>query len=286
MSTRCITPFYRKEDSLTPLPCGKCPPCVQRRTSGWSFRLSKEGERSCSSLFVTLTYDTQYVPIVGTQKTLDKEDIQLFFKRLRKRHDRKKRLYKKLNIPHEPIKYYCAGEYGTKRWRPHYHIILFNAEHQDVIDAWVHPKEKKAIGEVHFGTVEEASIQYSLKYISKPKRIPHWPGDKRQPEFALMSKNLGTNYLTERMIRWHISDLENRNLIMLPGGKKAPLPRYYREKIYNSEQWGFLKGVLEKAGKFREQIARLNNDNYEWDKVESDKAQFRKMYKNSNVGHL
>jgi len=66
MSSRCITPFYKKEKfkgENIPFPCGKCPPCKKRRTSGWSFRLMKEEERSKSALFVTLTYDTEYVPI-------------------------------------------------------------------------------------------------------------------------------------------------------------------------------------------------------------------------------
>lgn len=178
MSTRCITPFYRKEDPLVPLPCGKCPPCVKRRVSGWSFRLMKEGEVSSLSLFVTLTYDTNYVPI--TEKgfmTLDKTDIQKFLKRLRKKANQNER-----------IKYYCAGEYGTDRHRPHYHLILFNAKHQDIIDAWVHPETKKAIGTIYFGNVQEASIGYTLKYISKPRIIPIHRNDDRQPEFALMSK--------------------------------------------------------------------------------------------------
>ena len=52
---------------------------MKRRTSGWSFRLVKEGERSNSALFVTLTYDTAFVPITKNgYMTLDKKDLQKF----------------------------------------------------------------------------------------------------------------------------------------------------------------------------------------------------------------
>ena len=45
----------------------------------------KEGERSNSALFITLTYDTQFVPITENgYMTLKKSDLQKFFKRLRK----------------------------------------------------------------------------------------------------------------------------------------------------------------------------------------------------------
>jgi len=118
MSSRCITPFYKKEQTRgehIPFPCGKCPPCKKRRTSGWSFRLVKEGERSLSALFITLTYDTEYVPITSNgYMSLDIKDLQKFFKRLRK-------------LTNEKLKYYAVGEYGSTKMRPHYHIILYNA---------------------------------------------------------------------------------------------------------------------------------------------------------------
>ena len=113
MSSRCITPFQVR-DKITnqwmALPCGKCPNCMKRRTSGWSFRLIKEGDISETALFVTLTYNTKYVPMSKNGfMTLDKSAVQLFMKRLRKNSSRK-------------LKYYAIGEYGGKRSRPHYHL--------------------------------------------------------------------------------------------------------------------------------------------------------------------
>ena len=176
---KCITPFYKKDQPGVPLPCGRCPPCCKRRASGWSFRLVKEGENFSLSYFVTLTYSTLHVPI--TEKgymTLNKKDVQDFMKRLRK-HSFIIKGGKKI---HAHIKYYAVGEYGTHTMRPHYHIILFGADQASVCKAW----DK---GEVHFGTVEAASIGYTLKYISKQGRIPMHQNDDRIKEFSLMSKN-------------------------------------------------------------------------------------------------
>lgn len=268
MSTRCITPFYKKNETI-PLPCGKCLPCTKRRASGWSFRLTKEGEISSSSLFVTLTYNTKYVPMVKNGMTLDKQDIQRFIKRLRKIKIKNNGLSANDNS----IKYYLAGEYGSNKHRPHYHIILFNSTHQDVIDAWKDPETKEPIGEVHFGDVQEASIGYTLKYISKPKQIPAYEGDRRQPEFSLMSKGLGKNYINGKTIYWHHAQIEERSYLPLKEGKKAPMPRYYKQKIYNSEQAGYLKGVHEK----RAELQQTKDKRTTHEKVEADKYQFRKQ---------
>lgn len=48
------------------------------------------------------------------------------------------------------------------------------------------------------------------------------------------------------MIQWHKNDLPGRVYCNLPDGKKKSMPRYYRDKIYNSEERGYLKGEFEK----------------------------------------
>lgn len=171
----CKTPItitIKRTDEKTSVPCGRCPLCLARRVSGWSFRLMQEDKVSLSSHFVTLTYDTDHVPISGRGfMSLQKRDVQLFFKRLRKVNDNK-------------LKYYAAGEYGTKWGRPHYHIILFNCDPDTIHASWQQ-------GSIHTGIVSAASVGYTLKYMCKPSRIPVHANDDRVPEFSLMSKNLG-----------------------------------------------------------------------------------------------
>lgn len=52
------------------------------------------------------------------------------------------------------------------------------------------------------------------------------------------------------MIQWHKNDMLNRMYINVGDGKKAAMPRYYKNKIYSdaqrSEIAGYQKGEIEK----------------------------------------
>lgn len=174
----CLTPYLVKDKQTkdeTPVPCGRCPECAARRISAWSFRLMQESKNSISAHFITLTYDTKHVPITKNGfPEVRKTDVQKFFKRLRKAQQ-------KLGDG-PPIKYYLAAEYGGKTKRPHYHAIIFNSSVELFQPSW-------PLGHIHYGEVTGASIGYTLKYISKPSRVPMHKNDDRQPEFSLMSKN-------------------------------------------------------------------------------------------------
>lgn len=190
----CFTPYnvkHKMTNTTIPVPCGRCPKCVARRTSGWSFRLMQEDKVSDSSLFLTLTYDSNSLPITKNGfMDLRKRDLQLFFKRLRKCHaiqcatnnHQRKANGKNGIVVNKPIKYYAVGEYGGHTRRPHYHIILFNANVELIQKAW--PQ-----GQIHYGNVTGASVGYTMKYISK-KWHPMHCNDDRTPQFALMSKDL------------------------------------------------------------------------------------------------
>lgn len=206
------------KSSEKPVPCGKCSDCRGRSISAWSFRLMQQEKISNNAEFITLTYDTSFVPI--SEKgfmSLQKRDLQLFFKRLRKANGDIK------------IKYFAVGEYGGKSFRPHYHLILFNTNRETIQTSW-------GLGQVHYGTVTGASVGYTLKYMSKKKRIPVHKNDDRIPEFRLMSKGLGANYLSQSMVHWHKSDLENRMYCNLKDGKKISMPRYYKERLYTDSE--------------------------------------------------
>lgn len=187
----------------------------------------QHSKQTKSAHFITLTYEIG-LDQEGTlprltdsgYPTLRKRDTQLFFKRLRKQLHGNGR---------SNITYYLAGEYGSNTARPHYHAIVFNATTTAIKQCWTY-------GAVHFGSVTGASIGYCLKYISKGRTVPKYRGDDRQPEFSLMSKRIGANYLTPAMIKWHHEDLLNRAYATLPGGTKCSLPRYYKDKLYVQHQ--------------------------------------------------
>lgn len=200
--------YLSKQDIC--VPCGKCPFCAATRRADWATRLEYEARLHLSKKFITLTYANPHLRWNRGVPQLCKRDLQLFFKRVRKAGSR--------------IRYYAVGEYGSKTFRPHYHVILFGDVSDELIrSAW-------PLGQVHIGTVTQASIQYTLGYIVHAK---HWKHLKdRVPAFSLMSRKpgLGSNYLTPAMREWHKSDRKNYVII---DGRKRHLPRFYKTKIFS-----------------------------------------------------
>lgn len=264
-----MTPFTVKQkltQQSVAVPCGRCPACFARRASAWSFRLMQEEKRSISSHFITLTYDTKFVPITNRGfMSLDLRDVQLFFKRLRKHPSNRDR----------KIRYFAVGEYGGQTNRPHYHIILFNAAVESIQSAWTQ-------GTVHYGSVSGASIGYCLKYMSKVSRIPAHQNDDRKSESALMSKGLGSNYLTPSMKKWHLAAKNDRMYCNLEGGKKITMPRYYKQIIYNEDerkQIGFHARL--KIAAQKQLQAQQGGENYEKVKAQAIGAAFLNMARNA-----
>jgi len=214
----CLKPVYLHKREME-VPCGKCPFCLATKRSDWALRLHYEGRLHYDKKFLTLTYADPHLHWKGGVSQLDKRDLQLFFKRVRKTGAK--------------IRYFAVGEYGSKTFRPHYHIILFGDVSANVIrDAW-------PLGHVHIGQVTEASVMYTLGYIINGKG---WKMScKREPPFSLMSRGngipgdkfqfgLGHNYLSPAMIAWHRSGRKNYAQIY---NEKRHLPRYYKVKIFS-----------------------------------------------------
>lgn len=238
----CITPLTLKnpkKNQSFPIPCGKCPECIKKRTSQWSFRLIKEAEASSSAFFLTLTYNTETCPLsTRGYPTLDPKHVTNFLKRLRKLHIQK-------------LKYYYVGEYGSKTQRPHYHMLIFNAEVQHIESTWNY-------GAVHYGTVEGASIGYTLKYMCKGLTdLQKWK--KRYPQFSRMSKGLGISYLTADIMYYHT----DRNYLlervcMKHHDKKISMPRFYKDRIYDPSHKYYIQQQAEQRA-FNEYRKRYNS---------------------------
>lgn len=221
----CDSPFWvvpKAKVDAVPVPCGRCPPCKIRRVNSWVFRLQQEQMRSITSHFITLTYDTQHVPITNNGfMTLCKEDLQKYFKRLRK-------------LEPLPLKYYAVGEYGSTYKRPHYHAIVFNVQNdENFYNAW--SLNGVNFGTVHVGNVTSDSMAYCMKYIDKKSVIPMHKRDDRLREFPLMSKKLGDNFISEKIKKYYHDDL-GRMFVTNTDGFRLAMPKYYREKIFDEKQ--------------------------------------------------
>lgn len=205
----CLNGRYLSKQDMV-VPCGNCPFCAATRRSDWAIRLHYEAKLHYGSKFVTLTYADAHLTWNHGKPQLVKADLQKWFKRVRKAG------YK--------FRYYAVGEYGSKTFRPHYHVIMFGDVPEDVIrKAW-------PLGHAHIGNVTQASINYCLGYLSHSRtwKMRH----HRVRPFTIMSRRpgLGANYLSSAMVAWHKSD--RKNYVILDGEKRH-LPRYYKTKIFS-----------------------------------------------------
>lgn len=190
------------------VPCGKCAECRKEQSREWAFRICDEASLYVYNCFVTLTY-------AENPQSVIKRDIQLFMKRLRK------------HIEPQKVRYYCAGEYGDLRGRPHYHIILFGWKPDDLEFLKVTKRGENIYrsktlenlwnkGFVSVGDLTLESAKYTALYMQKLVKRPYG----QAPPFALMSKSpgIGAGRFSEKM-------LETDKIYH--GGQYVKLPRYY-----------------------------------------------------------
>lgn len=221
----CLQPLEVKDKLgiIRQVPCGQCLECRIKRAFQWKLRLLHELYNFDKACFITLTYDNEHLPENGT---LVKEDLQKFFKRLR-------RYYQYKNGDNAKLKYFACGEYGDKLGRPHYHAIIFGLspvgdDRRLIQSAWKFCKWDK-ISCKAIGTVTSDSIMYTCGYITK--KIFGKSAKSAYEEkgliapFQLQSQGLGLKYCLAHQELWQEQGYLNFN------GKEVALPRYYKNKI-------------------------------------------------------
>lgn len=251
MACFCQNPFIIRVPHEIAVPCGRCALCRVRRKEDWTARLYMESACYKSVAFATLTYDEENLPRLVTtgMQTLNYTDVQLFLKRLRK----------KLNYQ---IRFFCAGEYGSKTFRPHYHLLIFGLKLEDfskIDECW-----QKGITEVDYA--DKGGIKYVCGYVNKKWNtgaVQKLYLNDALPEFVQMSKGIGRNFviaLSEAFIK---DKMIQKGLF--PGvddivdyitidGEKVKIPKYVkqklREKVFSPEQLTELKRNLLNASTF------------------------------------
>lgn len=115
----------------------------------WSLRLLVEARYHTYARFLTLTYAETFRPPV-----LQKRDIQLFLKRLRK------------GFP-ASIRFFCCGEYGTRTNRPHWHLIIYTSRLPDRLSLGLITLKEWPFGFTHVGELNVKSAMYAAKYSLK-----------------------------------------------------------------------------------------------------------------------
>lgn len=227
------------------IPCGHCIGCRLAYSRDWAARCVLEQKQHNSSYFITLTYDDLHLvwsasvdedtgEILGTP-TLVKRDFQLFMKRLRKKYEKKYKGSK--------LRFFAAGEYGDKSFRPHYHAIIFGLVLDDLVpykgsgsfrlytSDWLQelwPNGMVVVGEATFETAAYVA-RYVCKKVNGSEKEKY---DKLGiiPEFSLMSRKPGiAAYYVDENIEHLLDDLYI-SVSTATGGKKFPAPKYFKRK--------------------------------------------------------
>lgn len=230
------------EGTLYTVPCGVCIGCRIDRAEGWAIRGFHEARMhglEPGSAFLTLTFEPDQLPVDNSVRL---EVMQKFMRDLR---------YRVGND--NPLRYLLCGEYGERRGRAHYHVLVFGWRFPDRVrykttrnGSWLFTSEvlSKAwpYGLALLGDVTYQSARYVGGYVTKKiggeKAEAHYtrqsPVDGNwyqvEPEFASMSLKPG---LGESWFAKFSGDVFPLDHVIVDARPHKP-PRYY-EKLYGDE---------------------------------------------------
>lgn len=242
------------------IPCGKCYACRLNYAKAWADRCLMESLQYDENYFVTVTYNDDFVPHASNgHLTLEPKDITDFIKRLR-------------SDGHE-FRYFYCGEYGSKSWRPHYHLIMFGLHLDDLYywrksdtgypvfrspmleSKWSLVVDGKcsdiSLGNIEVGFLSYESCAYVARYCQKKVDTDKSVYDVLgiYPEFVRMSRRPG---IGAEFFEKNFGDLYSWNELYLPsskGGVKVKIPRYF-DKLLEKDY----PDVFEKVKAYRDSL--------------------------------
>lgn len=205
--------------NVVQLPCGHCIECIRDKSEEYSTRImlyiKERGMRNYNDAFITLTYAEL------KDNSLHKEELQKFFKRLRKKG--------------VEFKYLACGEYGSETLRPHYHFIFIDTKGISQPELMKNLHESWIEGQINIDwAINEKTINYVARYCDKKLEEELTKNDYEkaglEAPFILISKGIGKEQLIKQKEK--IIEL---GYIQKAEGKKGKVPRYFT-KILNEEE--------------------------------------------------
>lgn len=243
-----VSPFAKAYTDFVDIPCGRCIGCRLSHSKQWADRAVLELQYHKYNYFLTLTYDDDHIPEnefvfpdtgeIGSSLTLKKEDLQKFWKRLRKELDKKD----------EKIRYLACGEYGDNTLRPHYHAIVFGLNIPDLdfysttsngdylyTSKWLNDIWKN--GQVWIGQASWESIAYVSRYVTKKlygAEADYYSTFNLVPEFLVCSRKpgIGRAYYED-----HKNDLFEKSRYYFPvaNGVGSAVPSRYFSNLFEAD---------------------------------------------------
>lgn len=242
---------------LVHVPCGKCLGCRLSYSRRWAVRSYHEASlynNFDNNSFITLTFNDDMLYKRKNPKSVDKLEFSQFIKRLRERI--------RVTYGVTGVRFFACGEYGSKRGRPHYHVILYNFDFPDKIEinyknfphfdhklypkvlkngticryyyseflnkCWSPAGSDKPYGFHILSGVNFESSAYVARYIMKKCTKEESNVIGREQEFNLVSRNpgLGFNYFNN-----HYKNIIDLGYIDLGKNRVSDIPRYYIDSL-------------------------------------------------------
>ena len=229
---------FRKSEGYLDMPvqiaCGRCIGCRLETSRQWAVRCVHESQNHKQNSFLTLTYSEEHLPEYGS---LNKEHVQKFIKRLRKKFHMKS------------LRYLYCGEYGENLSRPHYHLCLFGLDFSQDRKLYKRNFQEDRLynseilnqlwpyGHAVIGDLTYQSAAYVARYVTKKvkgdlqaekygEKIDPETGELtllRTPEFAEASRRpaLGRDWFFENYRQVYPNDF-----VVVNKRKQKP-PKYY-----------------------------------------------------------
>lgn len=262
--TLCWSPRKSsKQFAPIQLPCGKCLDCRLENARQTAIRCVHEASMYENNSFITLTYSDENLK----SERLNYADFQCFLKNLRAhRFDnlldkifpglsregqrqlwrglpktRRDSLYSEISIG-----VYTAGEYGERKKRPHWHSLIFNWRPDDLVPKYISDRGDQVYnsqlltrlwpyGISELGQVTFESAGYCARYATK--KLAHGPDGSHN--FEPLSKRSTRSGIGKKWIEKYWPDVFNHGYLVLPGGQKTSIPRYYEKwfKKHHPDKW-------------------------------------------------
>lgn len=256
------------------LRCRVCIGCRSDRACDISLRAAHEAKMVEASCFLTLTYDREHLPVTWKAVSdegqrlalahphrvapyggsLRRRDVVLFMKRLREH------LWRNFGVR---VRAYYVGEYGSRKMRPHYHLLLwgwdFRSDRRREVDSGGgHPMWSSKLVDELWGMglcrinelgheVAKYAAKYALKSLGGKQELRSLVGGglvEVEPPFDQLphGRALGLSWLDR-----YWSDVFPRGVVLLRGGIELPVPLAYMKVCKEREPDVFERVVYERG---------------------------------------
>lgn len=254
------------------VPCGRCKACRCAHGLNWSTRVQDECSCWRFSIFLTLTYSDDFIPVVhydkDTRSLIDLEtgecwslsdlvmneeaalkylrkrrwkinvcrvrDFQLFMKRFRFNISQ---LDSNETKESKRVRYFCAFEYGPTTHRAHMHCILWFNSQTIFANLQSLLSASWKCGFYDFSPVKSSAPQYVARYLNCFDSLPEILKCSAFRPKHLFSKcpPIGSMFFNAEAIR----EIFDRGFVTYnrPNGDKSkfidvPLPRYIKDRLF------------------------------------------------------